>query len=71
MAIYQILMEQINIKRSDVNSIKMSICPLECIVNAGYKVILINQVYHYVGIGWVIERDAENDDYDNIPVIID
>lgn len=64
-------MAQINIKRSDVNSIKMSICPLECIVNAGYKVISNNQVYHYVGIGWVMERDAESEDYDNIPVIID
>lgn len=64
-------MAQINIKRSDVNNIKMSICPLECIVNAGYKVILNNQVCHYVGIGWVIERDAESEDYDNIPVIID
>lgn len=59
------------IKRSDIRPTKMSTNPLQCITDAGDRVISNNKVYQYVGIGWVEERKAEKEDYKNIPEIID
>ena len=57
--------------RSDVGTIKMSTNPPKEIVNAGYRIIHDGMVKHWVGIGWVEERPAEREDYENIPQIVD
>lgn len=43
----------ITIKLSELNKVKMSVNPPECVVKADYKVILNGMVKQYVGIGWI------------------
>lgn len=43
----------ITIKLSELNKIKMSVNPPECVVKADYKVILNGMVKQYIGIGWI------------------
>lgn len=62
-------METINIK--DLNRIKMSVNPPECVVKADYKVILNGMVKQYVGIGWIDAASATPKDYETIPQVID
>lgn len=57
-------------KCSDITSIKMSTNPPKAIVDAGFRVIHDGKVKHYVGIGWVVESNATNDDYSKYPEII-
>ena len=49
----------------------MSVKPPEVVVNASFRVISNGKVYHYVGMGWVEERAAEQNDYEEIPELID
>ena len=51
----------------------MSVNPPDEVVNAGHRVIndTDGHIYHYVGIGWVKERKANIEDYQNIPQLID
>jgi len=48
----------------------MSTNPPKAIVDAGFRVIHDGKVKHYVGIGWVVESNATNDDYSKYPEII-
>lgn len=59
------------VTRSEINPIKMSVKPPEVVVNASFRVISNGKVYHYVGMGWVEERAAEQNDYEEIPELID
>lgn len=43
----------ITIKLSELNKVKMSVNPPECVVKADYKVILNGMVKQYIGIGWI------------------
>lgn len=62
-----------SISRNQINPIKMSVNPPDEVVNAGHRVIndTDGHIYHYVGIGWVKERKANIEDYQNIPQLID
>lgn len=54
----------------EVNSIRMSINPPQCVADSGYRIIHNNKVKCWVGIGWVIEKEeATKVDYENIPVV--
>lgn len=59
------------VKVSDLNTIKMSVNPPQELVNSEYRVIHKGQVKQWVGIGWVTERPATTEDYNNIPEVID
>lgn len=59
------------IKVSDLNAIRMSTNPPQELVNSEYRVIHKDQVKQWVGIGWVTERPATTEDYNNIPEVID
>lgn len=56
---------------SDLSTIRMSVNPPQEVVNSGYRVIHEKQVKHWVGIGWVTERPANQEDYNNFPEVID
>lgn len=56
---------------SEISSTRMSVNPPQEVVNSGYLVIHNEQIKHWVGIGWVIERSATPEDYNNIPEVID
>lgn len=58
------------IKFSDINAIKMSVNPPQCVVDADYCVICDGVVHQYVGIGWVVIREATRSDYKNIPQLL-
>ncbi len=58
------------VSASDIGTIKMSTNPPQHVVNAGFRVIHNRKVKEWVGIGWVETRDAERDDYKNIPEVI-
>lgn len=58
------------IKHSDINPIKMSVNPPQCVVAADYCVIANGKVMQYVGIGWTELRAATQNDYDTIPQIL-
>lgn len=49
----------------------MSENPPKCVVDAGFKVIFDGNVFEYVGIGWLVVRDATPQDYETIPQVID
>ena len=59
------------IKVTDLSKISMSINPPQEVVNSGYLVIHNGEIKHWVGIGWVTERSATPEDYNNIPEAID
>lgn len=58
------------LKRCDISMLKMSVNPPQCVVGADYCIIANGKVYHWVGIGWVEEREATQQDYENIPQIL-
>lgn len=43
----------ITVKLSELNKIRMSTNPPECVVKADCKVILNGMVKQYIGIGWI------------------
>ena len=60
------------IPRNDINPIKMSVNPPQSVKDAGMCVINTDGiVYDYVGIGWVKNREATKEDYNNIPQLED
>lgn len=61
----------ITITLYELNNIKMSVNPPECVVKADYKVILNGMVKQYVGIGWIDVASATPKDYETIPQVID
>ena len=62
-------MEKI-VKQREISSIKMSVNPPQCVIDADYCVIANGKVMQYVGIGWVALRAATPSDYDTIPQIL-
>lgn len=58
------------VKRSDINPIKMSSNPLKCIEEADFQVISNGNVMKWVGIGWIKEREAVEEDYEDIPQLL-
>ncbi len=62
-------MEKI-VKQREISSIKMSVNPPQCVIDADYCVIANGKVMQYVGIGWVELRAATPSDYDTIPQIL-
>ena len=61
----------ITIKLSELNKVKMSVNPPECVLKADYKVILNEMVKQYIGIGWIDIAPATPKDYETIPQVID
>lgn len=57
--------------RSEITTIKMTVNPPQCVVDAGFRIIHDNRIKHWVGIGWVEEREATKDDYNVIPSVND
>lgn len=55
---------------SEVGTIKMMSNPPKEIVNTGMRIIHNKHVKCFVGIGWVVEREATREDYKEIPEII-
>lgn len=69
-------MAGIKISRNDIRPTKMAAKPLQCIVDSNYKIICSNKnnevgVYEYVGIGWIFLRKPTEEDYNNLPTVID
>lgn len=62
--------DKIKIEASDVNSIIMSVKPPKAVEDAGNKVIHKGEIKHWVGIGWVTEGKACEEDYYKIPEVI-
>jgi hypothetical protein len=61
----------ITVKLSELNKIRMSTNPPECVVKADCKVILNGMVKQYIGIGWIDIAPATPKDYETIPQVID
>ena len=59
------------ISKSEITPIKMIVKIPDIIVKSGFKVISNGKIYNYVGIGWVEEQEATNEDYELIPELID
>jgi hypothetical protein len=68
------LIEEImkSVSRDEIHPIKMATNPPEVIINAGMKVINMENkfIYEYVGIGWIKLEEATMEDYKNIPQLI-
>ena len=62
-------MEKI-VKQREISSIKMSVNPPQCVIDADYCVIANGKVMQYVGIGWVELRAATPTDSETIPQIL-
>ena len=60
--------QQLAIK--DLNSIKMLTNPPQSVIRSGYRVIFRGMVRRYVGIGWVEEGKATENDYNQIPEVL-
>lgn len=58
------------IKLSEITSIKLSVNPPQALVQSEYAIIHKGKIKRWVGIGWVIERDATPADYNTIPEVI-
>jgi len=54
---------------AEVGTIKMMCNPPIEIVNAGMCIIHNKHVKCFVGIGWVVEREATREDYKEIPEV--
>lgn len=61
-----------SIPRNEIRPTKMSVDPPKEIVDCGFKVINSEDghIYGYVGIGWVKEEKATEEDYLRIPEIV-
>lgn len=57
------------IKLSDISNIKMVTNPPKCVIEAGNRVIVNDEVKEWVGIGWITLRKSTQEDKKYIPIV--